>query len=967
MGRFAPRGRVAALVVALVLVAGTLPAGVLAAAPSGPTSGQAAGASPAAAPARTAPRRTPVARTAEHVGTVNARAAAKASQLAPSRNTRELPFLRATAPRSDAGAAAGTASPKAATREGASVAAAQPVGQTSNPPLFVAQSWEGINQATSGYEPPDPWVAVGPEHVVQSVNTRIQIWNRTGDSKLAASLDAATFFQLDAPVGPLVGLSDPRFLYDSVHGRFVATAVSWDCASFDVPLGYWHLLVSRTGDPTGAWDHWWYDYEAAIPDYPAAGWSTDKIGIATNVFEIDENCDPTGGYYGTDISVFDWSTVLAAPADLPFAYFDPLGSEFTGRVATQLPATSPTLHVVSVTNPVNVDDPINVIYGQITGSVAAKSIVWGNDHDLGAAKVLDPLVPPPAPQQPGPSTVTTRVDERITDAIWKDNLLRIVATSGCTPSGDTTMRACVHVAELRTNGVTASTPPAVTQDFLIGKNATDNFFGGVGVSGDNTLHVVWTRSSTTAPDGYPSSMHAYRLASDPANQLSAPVTVAAGTAQYQGARWGDYVGVAQDPQVPNAIWQANQYSGGTWKTRVTQLQGIGASYVPIAPVRVLDTRATSNVGLQGKFKADTPRSWKVGGFNGGQIPSNAVAVTGNVTVVNQSTVGFIAVTTIPTATPGSSTLNFPLADIRANNVTAVLRSNGELSAVFKGGTGSADLVFDVTGYFVAGPNQARYNTFTPFRRIDSRNGTGMPGGTKKRFVFAEPQTFQIAGNGSVPTGAIAVTGNLTVVGQTRQGFLAITKDATATPSTSTLNFPLGDIRANGFTAPLNATGKLSIVYAGAVKGSTTDVVLDLTGYYTKTGGGMVFHPLNAGRIFDTRTTGNLTGLNKQFLTQTPAQLTAAGHWGVGKNAGAITGNLTVTEQAKAGYVGVTLTSQAVPSTSSLNFPVKDNRANGITVPLDNGGKTWLVYVSGDPSTGNKTHLLLDVTGYFAGP
>ena len=51
--------------------------------------------------------------------------------------------------------------------------------------------------------------------------------------------------------------------------------------------------------------------------------------------------------------------------------------------------------------------------------------------------------------------------------------------------------------------------------------------------------------------------------------------------------------------------------------------------------------------------------------------------------------------------PLTSTLNFPLADVRANGVTSPLDNRGRLSAVFVGYAGAQTaFVFDVTGYFV---------------------------------------------------------------------------------------------------------------------------------------------------------------------------------------------------------------------------------------------------------------------------
>ena len=75
----------------------------------------------------------------------------------------------------------------------------------------------------------------------------------------------------------------------------------------------------------------------------------------------------------------------------------------------------------------------------------------------------------------------------------------------------------------------------------------------------------------------------------------------------------------------------------------------------------------------------------------------------------------------------------------------------------------------------------------------------------------------------------------------------------------------------------------------------------------------------------------------------------------------ITGNLTVVNQTAAGYVSATLDSEPNPTTSVLNFPLGDTRANGVTLPLNSGGRTWFVYKA--PS-GKSTHLILDLSGYF---
>ncbi len=74
-----------------------------------------------------------------------------------------------------------------------------------------------------------------------------------------------------------------------------------------------------------------------------------------------------------------------------------------------------------------------------------------------------------------------------------------------------------------------------------------------------------------------------------------------------------------------------------------------------------------------------------------------------------------------------------------------------------------------------------------------------------------------------------------------------------------------------------------------------------------------------------------------------------------------TGNLTVTGQTGPGYVSLTTSSQAIPATSTLNFPLNDSRANGVTMPLTGTGTLWATYVG---PAGSRANLIFDVTGYF---
>ena len=55
---------------------------------------------------------------------------------------------------------------------------------------------------------------------------------------------------------------------------------------------------------------------------------------------------------------------------------------------------------------------------------------------------------------------------------------------------------------------------------------------------------------------------------------------------------------------------------------------------------------------------------------------------------------------------------------------------------------------------------------------------------------------------------------------------------------------------------------------------------------------------------------------------------------------------------------------ARPTTSTLNFPLGDIRANGVNVPVDDMGRLWFVDRTGP---GQTVQLVFDLSGYFEAP
>jgi hypothetical protein len=159
-----------------------------------------------------------------------------------------------------------------------------------------------------------------------------------------------------------------------------------------------------------------------------------------------------------------------------------------------------------------------------------------------------------------------------------------------------------------------------------------------------------------------------------------------------------------------------------------------------------------------------------------------------------------------------------------------LGTGGSLSVTYAASSSNATtaVVFDVTGYFVTGTKGTRYVPLTPARILNTTTGLG---GLTGPLVSHVSRTFTVIGSGGVPTRATAVTGWLSVTAQTSKGFLFLGPTALNNPTSSTLNFPVGDARDNAVTVALGTGGKLSITYAAPTLGPTAQAMFDVTGYF----------------------------------------------------------------------------------------------------------------------------------------
>ena len=366
-------------------------------------------------------------------------------------------------------------------------------------------------------------------------------------------------------------------------------------------------------------------------------------------------------------------------------------------------------------------------------------------------------------------------------------------------------------------------------------------------------------------------------------------------------------------------------------------------YVPMTPVRILDTRLTTQVGAQSAI------TLPVAGTLG--VPADASAVSLNVTVTNTRAPGYVTVWPSGGTRPVVSNLNFVGGQDVANLVTVKVGTGGTVSLFNSSGT-PVDLVVDLGGYYALGAPTAGGGTVTvtPTRVLDTRIGLGGP----RAIASGGDLALKVTG-GVVPADAVAVLLNLTVAGPTWPGWVAAYPAGVAAPIVSNVNFVAGENRANLALVKVGAGGVVNIRNGSA---AATDVVADIMGYITGSGAAGAFRAADQPvRILDTRI-GN--GRFGPIPANQEVKLQVTGRGGVPTSGvTAVILNVTVTDCSWLGYISAYTSGISWPGTSNLNYVIGTTAPNQVVVAVGADGAVILH----NASSGGSVQLIADIEGY----
>ena len=367
-----------------------------------------------------------------------------------------------------------------------------------------------------------------------------------------------------------------------------------------------------------------------------------------------------------------------------------------------------------------------------------------------------------------------------------------------------------------------------------------------------------------------------------------------------------------------------------------------STYVPLAPVRVMDTREDTDP-LAGPLGPGGTKDLVVAGVNG--VPVGATAVVLNVTVVQPTSGTDVRVYPSPTdgSVPLVSNLNAAAGVTVANLVTVKVGNGGAVR--LRNEAGEAHLVADLSGYYAEGGEGASYTGAAPRRLLDTRDGAGAVGPGEVRDLVVR------GGDLGAPESASAVVLNVTAVGGTSGTDVRVyPAGASEPPTVSNLNPPRGKTVPAAVVVAVGSGGAVSLRNeAGSVH-----LVVDLSGWYVPGTDGAVFHPVDPLRLLDQRTTRSPLGAGEA------ADLVVGGGRLVHPTASAAVLNVTATGVQGPSDVRVYPTSDSgeVPTVSNLNAVAGQTVANAVFATLGKDGSVRL------RSSGATLFLVADVAGWF---
>jgi hypothetical protein len=428
--------------------------------------------------------------------------------------------------------------------------------------------------------PPDTQGAVGPNHLVVTLNSQVKIQTRDGASLGAVPLD--TFWSN-------VGTFDPKILYDPYSNRWIFVALGGQKQTTSSIL-----IASASGELTGNLIRYQVkadDTSTLWADYPSVGFNSNWVVVTVNMFDF---ATPPNFKYAK-ILVFNKAELYSGGAVALTAFQDASGG-FTEVPALTYDSTLPEVYLVTTWNGNN-QGAGYIRIGKITVSggspvfnpqlaFASTGRPWDNGRSIISF----------APQFGSPNLIDAG-DDRMLKVVYRNGSLWCSHTVYL-PAGTPT-HTSVQWWQLGTDGT-------VLQISRIDDVSGQVFcaYPSIAVNRNNDVVVAY---STFSAQEFASAAYNYRAGVDAPGSLRNGVFLKAGEDPYylpdptksNKNRWGDYSNSVVDPLNDFDIWTIQEYAAspsnnwGTWWGKIVPDETPQQGSVPV--ITSLSARLSGDV------------------------------------------------------------------------------------------------------------------------------------------------------------------------------------------------------------------------------------------------------------------------------------------------------------------------------------------------------------------------------------
>ncbi len=525
-----------------------------------------------------------------------------------------------------------------------------PVLQKEAGPLVSATpgvDFDGI--PSPGYVPSDSNLAVGPNHIVETVNVQFAVYNKSG-AILAGPTDIQSLF---TPIGGDCGngtFGDPIVLYDRQADRWLITMIGTNATISEC------VAVSKTNDPAGAYYLYGYSFGTNLNDYDKLSvWPTASNSAYLATYNIFQN----GQFFiGADLCAFDRTKMLAGNSTAaqlckmtPSSEFGYLPSDNDGPTP---PADGTPGLFISWQN----NNPGQLYLRKLTPNFAAGTATLSSPTTINVAN--DNL----ACGSGGtcvPQLGTTQTLDTLGDRLMYRFAIRHFADHD---------RAVINHAVANGSQVAVRWyelyDPAGTvtlnQQGTFAPDATYRWMASMAEDQSGDIGLGYSASSSTI---HPGIRFTGRVPSDPLGAMESEATFVTGTGSQTpspnaGNRWGDYTAMVVDPADDCTFWYVDQYEKVSgvfnWNTNIGSFAFSTCSGSADFSLTAAPATVTISQGSQG---TSTITVNPVNGFTG-SVTLNATGlpsgVTGTFTPNPATSTSTLTLAATATAATGTNTV-----------------------------------------------------------------------------------------------------------------------------------------------------------------------------------------------------------------------------------------------------------------------------------------------------------------------